>query len=273
MTTPANQTNPEIGPAKSLDQSAVVIAGGTSGVGLAAAHHFVASGTRRLALIGRNKERGEAALAAVKEKAQAPDLKAVFLSADTNDVEQATRVMSEAHTALGGIDVLINTTAGSYVPKLLFRTEVADILPMLIQQAIGPMLMSRLVLPYMREQKSGVILNVASDAAKVPTPGESIIGAAMAAIVTFSRTLAIEAKRDGIRVNALTPSLIGNTDVYTRVMNDPFSAKLFSNAAKLASLGVAQPEDLAALMVFLASPAAARLTGQAISLNGGISAA
>jgi NAD(P)-dependent dehydrogenase (short-subunit alcohol dehydrogenase family) len=56
-------------------------------------------------------------------------------------------------------------------------------------------------------------------------------------------------------------------------MGDPFSAKLFSNAAKLADLGVAQPDDLAALMVFLASPAAARLTGQAISVNGGISAA
>jgi 2-hydroxycyclohexanecarboxyl-CoA dehydrogenase len=82
----------------------------------------------------------------------------------------------------------------------------------------------------------------------------------------------MEAKRDGIRVNALTPSLIGNTDVYARVMGDPFSAKLFTNAANLAHLGVAQPEDLAALMVFLASPAAARLTGQAISVNGGISA-
>ena len=155
--------------------------------------------------------------------------------------------------------MLINTTAASYVPKLLFRTELADIEPMLVQQALAPMIMSRLALPHMREQKSGVIINVASDAAKVPTPGESVIGAAMAAIVVFSRTLAIEAKRDGVRVNVLTPSLIGNTDVYERVMADPFSAKLFSNAAKLAHLGVAQPEDLAAMMVFLASPAAARL--------------
>jgi NAD(P)-dependent dehydrogenase (short-subunit alcohol dehydrogenase family) len=125
----------------------------------------------------------------------------------------------------------------------------------------------------MREQRTGVIINVASDAAKVPTPGETVIGAAMAAIVTFSRTLAMEAKREGVRVNALTPSLITGTDTHDRVMANPFSAKLFSNAAKLAHLGVAQPDDLAEMMVFLASPAAARLTGQAISINGGISAA
>ena len=56
---------------------------------------------------------------------------------------------------------------------------------MLVQQALAPMIMSRLALPVMREQKSGVIINVASDAAKVPTPGESVIGAAMAAIRGF----------------------------------------------------------------------------------------
>ena len=189
-----------------------------------------------------------------------------------NDIDKATQACDQAISKLGGVDVLINTTTGAYVPKLFFRMEIEDILPTLLQQALAPMIMSRLVLPKMREQKSGVIINVASDAAKVPTPGETVLGAAMAAIVVFSRTLAMEAKRDGIRVNVLTPSLIGSTDLFTRIMDDPFSAKLFSNAAKLASLGVAEPEDLAALMVFLASPAAAKLTGQAISVNGGISA-
>jgi 2-hydroxycyclohexanecarboxyl-CoA dehydrogenase len=260
-----------IGAPKALADFAVVISGGTAGVGLAAAHQFVGAGVRRLALIGRNPERGRAARQAVAD--HAPEAQVIFFSADANDVDQARRACAAVHSALGGIDVLINTTAASYVPKLLFLTEVEDIAPILLAQALAPMVMSRLVLPGMRDQKSGVIINVASDAAKVPTPGESVIGAAMAAIVTFTRTLAIEAKRDGIRANVLTPSLIGNTDVYARVMNDPFSAKLFANAAKLANLGVAQPDDIAALMVFLASPAAARLTGQAISVNGGVSAA
>ena len=257
--------------AKEIRESAVIIVGGTSGVGLAAARQFAAAGARGVALIGRNAERGARALAAVSETA--PKAKVFFCQGDSVDVASASAAFERARQALGGVDVLINTTAASYVPKLLFRTELVDIEPMLVRQALAPMIMSRLALPHMREQKGGVIVNVASDAAKVPTPGESVIGAAMAAIVVFSRTLAIEAKRDRIRVNALTPSLIGNTDVYDRIMSDPFSAKLFSNAAELAHLGVAQPDDLAAMMVFLASPAAARLTGQAISINGGISAA
>jgi 2-hydroxycyclohexanecarboxyl-CoA dehydrogenase len=95
----------------------------------------------------------------------------------------------------------------------------------------------------------------------------------MAAIVMFTRTVAIEGKRDGIRANALTPSLIANTPTAERVLSDGFSKSLFEKAAQQAHLGVAEPEDLASLVVFLASPAAAKLTGQAISVNGGISAA
>jgi NAD(P)-dependent dehydrogenase (short-subunit alcohol dehydrogenase family) len=260
-----------IGKAKAIHDSRVLICGGTSGVGLAAAQMFAEADAKGITLMGRNPERGARALAAVLERNSGARVN--FVQGDANDVISATSAYERAREQLGGVDVLINTTAGAYVPKLLFRTELADIEPMLVQQALAPMIMSRLVLPSMRTRRSGVIINVASDAAKTPTPGESVIGAAMAAIVVFSRTLAMEAKRDGIRVNVLTPSLIGNTDVYERIMEDPFSAKLFSNAAKLAHLGVAQPEDLAAIMLFLASPAAARLTGQAISVNGGISAA
>jgi NAD(P)-dependent dehydrogenase (short-subunit alcohol dehydrogenase family) len=260
-----------IGPPKTHADSAVLIAGGTAGVGLATAHAFAAAGTRRIAIIGRNPERGAAALAAVK--ARAPHAHVIFLPADTGNLEQATHAIGEVHRVLEGLDVVINSTTASYVPKLLFRMDPADMMPTLLAQAMPPLVMSRLALPYLRAQKSGVILNIASDAAKVPTPGETVLGAAMAAIVSFSRTLAIEAKRDGIRVNVLTPSLIANTDLYTKIMADPFSEKLFATAAKLASLGVAQPEDLAGLLLYLASPAAARLTGQAISLNGGISAA
>ena len=138
---------------------------------------------------------------------------------------------------------------------------------------MAPLLMCSVVLPLMRAQKSGVIINIASDAAKVATPGESVIGAVMAAIVMFSRTLAMEAKRDGIRVNALTPSLVEGTATADRILAEGFSQKLFQKAAKLAHLGVARPEDLAAISVFLAGPGGAKITGQAISVNGGISAA
>jgi NAD(P)-dependent dehydrogenase (short-subunit alcohol dehydrogenase family) len=125
----------------------------------------------------------------------------------------------------------------------------------------------------MRAQKPGLIINIASDAAKIATPGESVIGAVMAAIVMFSRTLAMEAKRDGVRVNAFPPCWWTAPRRPSAFLAEGFSQRLFQKAAKLAHLGVARPEDLAAIAVFLAGPRGAKIAGQAISVNGGISAA
>ena len=94
---------------------------------------------------------------------------------------------------------------------------------------------------------------------------------AMASIVMFCRGLANEAKRSGIRVNAITPSIVRGTPLYDRVMQDPFSAKMFAKAEQMAELGVAHADDLAELVVFLASPASSLITGQTISVTGGIS--
>ncbi len=94
----------------------------------------------------------------------------------------------------------------------------------------------------------------------------------MAAIVTFTRTLAVEAKRDDIRVNAVAPSLIEGTPAGDRVMSNPFSAS-FEKAKTQVHLGETTPDDLADLIVLLACPGAARMTGQVISVNGGISVA
>jgi NAD(P)-dependent dehydrogenase (short-subunit alcohol dehydrogenase family) len=88
----------------------------------------------------------------------------------------------------------------------------------------------------------------------------------------FTRALAVEGKRDGIRANVLTPSLTSGTDHYERILADPFAGRMFAKAARLAALGVVTKEELAGLVVFLASPAAAKITGQAISMTGGISA-
>lgn len=125
----------------------------------------------------------------------------------------------------------------------------------------------------MQAQGGGEPANVASDARKVPATSESSHGAAMAAIIMFSRVTAIEAKRNGIRVNVVTPSLIAGTRAAHRVMRDGFSRKLFEKAAANAHLGVAEPDDLTSLIVLLGGPGAAWLTGQAISVNGGVSAA
>jgi NAD(P)-dependent dehydrogenase (short-subunit alcohol dehydrogenase family) len=105
------------------------------------------------------------------------------------------------------------------------------------------------------------------------TVQETLIGAAMAAIVMYSKAAALEVKREGVRINVLTPSLITDTPGAALIAGEPFSAKMFQKAAAMAHLGVAEAADLAAMAVFLASPATRRVTGQAISINGGISVA
>ncbi|HEY1972497.1 MAG TPA: SDR family oxidoreductase [Pseudonocardia sp.] len=249
---------------------AVLITGGTSGVGLATAHRFAATGAR-IALIGRNAERGKQARDALR--AAAPKADVHFVAGDANDPAQAVAAATSARDLLGRIDVLVNSTTAVYVPELLRDTPIEDIAGMLTGQALAPMHMCRVVLPWLAAQRSGAIINVASDAAKVPTPGETVLGAAMAAIVTFTRTLAVEAKRDGVRVNAVTPSLIEGTIVGERAMEGGFSRRLFEKAKAQAHLGPTEPDDLAQLIFFLAGPGAARITGQVISVNGGISVA
>lgn len=255
---------------RGYDDSVVVIAGGTSGVGLATALAFTDAGVRRLALLGRNAERGAAARRAVL--AHCPAAQVEFVPADAQSIADVQRAVEVVVDAFGTVDVLVSSVTAEYLPELLFRTPIEDLAGILIRQALPPMLLTRAFLPVMQQQEGGSIVLIASDAAKTATPGESVLGGAMAAIVTFARVVALEAKRNGIRVNAVTPSLIANTPTGDRALSAGFSRKLFEKAAAQAHLGVAEPEDLASLIVFLGGPGAARLTGQAISVNGGISA-
>lgn len=249
----------------------VIITGGTSGVGLATAHRFAATGDARIALVGRNAERGKQACEAVL--AATPDGDVHFVAGDANDPAQAVAATDTARDLLGDVNVLVNSTTGTYMPALLRDLPVEDIAGVLTDQALGPLHMCRAVLPHLTARGGGSIVNIASDAAKVPTPGETVIGAAMSAIVMFTRTLAVEAKRDGIRVNAVTPSLIEGTLTGDRALSGGFSRKLFEKARSQAHLGPTEVDDLAELIVFLAGPGAAKITGQVISVNGGISVA
>jgi NAD(P)-dependent dehydrogenase (short-subunit alcohol dehydrogenase family) len=256
---------------KLLSESGVVILGGTAGVGLETAAHFARAGSR-IALMGRKTERGDAACATVRERV--PGSVIHFVRVDAVHPQDALRAEREARARLGAIDVLICTTGPSHPPQLLKEIPIADIQARLNEIVLPPLHMMHACLPAMRAQKSGAIVNVASDAAKVATPGETLIGAAMASIVMFSKAAALEEKRHGIRINLLTPSLIAGTPGAALIFADPFSAKMFEKASAMAHLGVAEAtEDLAAMALFLASPAARRVTGQAISVNGGISVA
>ena len=256
---------------RELNETAALFVGGTSGVGLASAVKFAKAGVPKIVLIARNEERGEEARQ--KVLAAAPGVQVDFISADMNDVTDAERAVNEAHQKMGRIDVLLTTTHAGTVPCLFHKLDPQIMERKVLTHVMGVLYACRFVIPFMREQRGGSIITVSSDAAKIATPGEVVMGGLMAMVMMFTRTLAMEAKRDGIRCNVLTPALITDTPSNVALQNDPFAAKLFAAADRMAALGLTNPDDQADTALFLASPASARLTGQAISVNGGMSAA
>jgi 2-hydroxycyclohexanecarboxyl-CoA dehydrogenase len=247
----------------------ILITGGSSGIGLAAAMRLSRSPCARIVINSRDAARGEAACARLREAA--PHAAVSFVAADVSDKPSVVDFMTQAREWLGGpIDVLVNSAGGDFVPGLFHETSLEAIDDAIRQWLLSTMYCCRIALPQMSD--GGAIINVASDAAKVPTPGEAVVGAAMAGVAMLSRTLAMEAKRRRIRVNVVTPSLVRGTQTYERVTEGGFSAKLFEKATRAAHLGLPEADEVAAIIAFLAGPDAARMTGQVISVNGGISA-
>ncbi len=258
-----------IAPPKALDASGALIIGGSAGIGFASAEKLALAGVPRIVIVARNAERGEEARA----RLEAHGAEVHFVQADATKAEEAARITAEAEALLGGIDILVISTVADNRPELFRDIPTGAISGILQQMLLPTMQMVSEVMPHMVRRRGGVIITVASDAGKTATPGETVIGASKAAIIMFTRTIAIEGKRDGIRANVLTPSLVLGTASSDRITSDGFSGRLFAKAAEQAHLGVPYADDLGDLVVYLASPAAGRLTGQAISVNGGISAA
>jgi len=254
-----------------LEQSSAFVTGGSSGIGLATAARLLEAGVPRVALAGRDAERGAAAVRRLQ--ARAPGATIRFHALDVTNAAAVHSAVDDAAAAFGGLDLLLCSAGGNHVPVPFERLPSEALDELCRGNFHGVLYACHAALPHLKSAGGGAILNVASDAAKTATPGEAVIGAMMAAIVMFSRTLALELSRHGIRVNVLTPSIVQGTATYDRVMADDFASRLFGKAIRRARLGVADAEDQAALAAFLLSPAAARLTGQAISVNGGVSAA
>lgn len=253
---------------KPIAECGVVLLGGTAGVGLETASQFAERGARVL-LLGRNDERGAAACAAVK--ARAPTADVGFVKVDAVDPADAVRAEAECRSRLGAIDVIVTSTGPSEPPRLMHNIPIENVRLRIEEIMLPPLHLIHAALPAMRKQRSGSIVVVASDAGKIPTPGETLVGSAMGAILMYCKAAALEVKRENVRINLLTPSLIAGTPGAAMIFNEPFSAKMFEKASAMAHLGVADAADQAAMILYLAGPDAKRITGQAISINGGIS--
>ena len=194
---------------RSYADSGVLVAGGTSGVGLATALGFVDAGVRKLVLLARNEQRGQAASAAVRDRC--PDASVTFIPTDASDLGQVEKAVSAAHRAMGSVDVLVNSTTTAYRPELLHRTPPADIPHILLGQAVPPMLLTRAVLPLMQDQNGGSIINIASILGERVASAVAPYAISKAGVVQATKVMALELARHLIRVNALSPGYVVRT--------------------------------------------------------------
>ena len=259
-------------PGTSLSESVALLSGATSGIGLESAAQLCEAGIRRMVISGRDPEKGERALRFVRQRAADADV--VFQQTDARDPVAAKRLVDATLARYGRIDILVNSASGgTKTPRPIEEISAEDAAAIFDVYFWTTFHVCAAAYESMRTQRRGSVINFSSDAAKIATPGETVHGAALAATLMFTRSLALEASRFGIRVNCITPSVTKNTRSHEEGMSQPFSQKLFAKAARRARLGIVEPGNIAPLVVFLAGPGSSHLTGQAISVNGGISVA
>ena len=240
-----------------------IVTGGGSGIGRATAIKFAKHGAK-VALVDIN----EKSMAEVVAEINTLGAEALPVKTDIVDYQQVRAMAQEVMNYFKRIDILVNNAAWDKV-KPFMKTE-PDLWYRLIDINLkGPIHVTHAVLEYLIEQnRGGAIVNVVSDAAKVGSTGESIYSAAKGGVYSFTKTIAREMARYNIRVNSTCP---GPTD--TPLLGDvkdtmPKVVAAIERAIPLKKL--ATPEQQANAIVWLASDEASYITGQSLSVNGGL---
>jgi len=248
-----------------------LITGGAGLIGSEVCAQLAAAGVS-VVVNGRDRDRCEAAAGRVR--AMSEHHQAVAAVADVSDYAECVRLVGEVEAAFGRLDMLIHC-ALSPTPGLtgpFERTDPARYAALMQQAVCAPMNICHAALPALKRSGGGSIVAFPSDAGKVAAPNQTMVGATRAAVMMFMRSLALEVSADAIRCNCIAPTYVDSPQMRSAMESGPHAARISSAAAR-ARLGLPTPGELAALAVFLCSPAAGHLTGQVISVNGGLSAA
>lgn len=248
-----------------FDSKTVIVTGGGGGIGGATSRAFAREGGR-VAVLDLNPEAAEKVASAIRNDGGV----AQAFRCDITERASVDAAVAGTETKLGPIDVLVNN-AGWDVFRPFTRTEPAQWDKLIAINLVGALHMHHAVLPGMAARRAGRIVNISSDAARVGSTGEAVYAACKGGLVAFSKTIAREHARHGITVNVVCP---GPTDTalfadYKEGAGNPEKlVEAFTRSIPLGRIG--QPQDLPGAILFFASDEAAYVTGQVLSVSGGL---
>jgi 2-hydroxycyclohexanecarboxyl-CoA dehydrogenase len=247
------------------------VTGAGSGLGRAIALRLSAEGFA-VAVTDIDRERGAAVVAEIEGSGG----RALFLECDVGYGDSVRAARDGAIEALGGIDCLVNN-AGFDTPDFFLRTDPASWEPLIRVNLIGVLncihAMAPVIVERCRGSSYGRIVSIASDAGRVGSLGEAVYSAAKGGVIAFTKSMARELARDGVTVNAVCPGP-ADTPMTDAISSTELGQKMMQRmvgATPLRRLG--DPAEVAAAVAYFAGDEARFITGQALSVSGGLTMA
>ena len=242
-----------------LKHKVAVVTGAASGIGNATARKLAGAGAH-VVLADINKETGEKAAADMT----AEGMSAKYIPIDVTDAASIEAFRDQALAWQPGVDIIANVAGWGHIEPFVKNTpefwrKIVDL------NLMGPIAVTRALIDGMIERESGKIINIASDAGRVGSLGETVYSAAKGGVIAFTKSLAREMARYNVTVNCVCP---GPTDTPLLAAEPEKFLEAFKRATPMRRF--AKPEEIADAVLFFADDTSSFVTGQVLSVSGGL---